>query len=345
MSAATSASGRTVFVLGGGGALGAYQAGALLALLEHGVVPDAIYGASVGALNGAFLACDPSSRRAAELAGWWTGEQARAVLAPSRWNRIRGVAAALAGGDALFDARPLRRMVGRHVGAHDVAELAVPFVVTTTCLDCGRPVHHGQGAIADVLVATCALPGLFPAVRLLDGHRHVDAGVLCGVPVQPAVQHAGPDDQIFVLDCALAPVTSRIGCAALNGDDPPLDDGCTRGVPGARGRYVPPAEVYRGGLLQVVLDSFAVARAGANVANVGDRVADPRVSVAPHIADAWAAGHLERLPSGPLDCSAVEELLAAGRAATAGWLTGRHVGGTAPNGHVDVRRPAEHDVR
>jgi predicted acylesterase/phospholipase RssA len=341
-----------VFVLGGGGALGAYQAGAVLALLEHGVVPDAIYGASVGALNGAFLARDPSRRRAAELARWWAGEQARAVLTPSRWNRLRGMAAALGGGDALFDARPLRRMIDWHVGAHDVAELAVPLIVTTTCLDCGRPVHHGQGAIGEVLAASCALPGLFPAVRLLDGHRHVDAGVLCGVPVRPAVENAGPGDRILVLDCALAPVTPLAGCAAVNGEVL-LGEGCTLGGAAARGRYVPPVETYRGGVLQVVLDSFAVARAGASAADVGQHLADPRVRVAPHIADAWAAGHLERLPDGPLDCSAVDELLAAGRAATAEWLAGVRIDQlagvqidqTASVEPLGVRRSAEHDFR
>lgn len=345
MSAATSAAGRTVFVLGGGGALGAYQAGALLALLEHGVVPDAIYGASVGALNGAFLAGDPGRRRAVELARWWKGEQARAVLTASRWNRLRGVAAALGGGDALFDARPLRRMIERQVGAHDVAELAVPLVVTTTCLDCGQPIHHGQGAIADVLAASCALPGLFPAVRLLDGHRHVDAGVLCGVPVRPAVHGAGPDDRIFVLDCALAPVTSRPGCAALNGADPPLDGGCMLGLSTGRGSYLPPFETYRGGLLQVVLDSFAVARAGANAANVGEHVADPRVRVAPHIADAWAAGHLARLPNGPLDCSAVDDLLAAGHVAIAEWLAATPADSTATVDQLGLGRSGEHELR
>jgi predicted acylesterase/phospholipase RssA len=345
MSDVAAASGRVVLVLGGGGALGAYQAGALLALLERGVVPDAIYGASVGALNGAFLARDPSRRRAEQLARWWTSPQARAVLTPSRWNRLRGVAAALGGADALLDARPLRRMIDRHVGAHDVAELAVPLVVTTTCLDCGRPVHHGQGPIADVLAASCALPGLFPAVRLLDGHRHVDAGVLCGVPVRPAVEVAGPDDLVLVIDCALAPVTSLAGCAALSSDGARLAEGCTLGGPTAKGSYVPPVETYRGGVLQVVLDSFAVARAGASVADVGEHLADPRVLVAPHIADAWAAGHLDQLPKSPLDCSAIDALLAAGHATTGDWLDGARINRAAPGEPRSLVRSAEDNLR
>jgi len=54
----------THLVLGGGGAMGAFQAGALVALLDAGVVPDALYGSSAGALNAAFLASRPDLSRA-----------------------------------------------------------------------------------------------------------------------------------------------------------------------------------------------------------------------------------------------------------------------------------------
>ena len=153
---------RTVLVLGGGGTLGAFQAGGLLALAECGVSPDAVFGSSVGALNGAFLASEPSLSRAQDLARWWVSPRTHQVLAASRWGRMVGLAGAVVGGRALFDERPLRRLVTEHVPAHDIAELAVPLTVTTTCLDCGEAVHHSRGAPGDVLVGSCALPGMFP---------------------------------------------------------------------------------------------------------------------------------------------------------------------------------------
>lgn len=318
---------RTLLVLGGGGALGAYQAGALLALAESGVVPDALFGCSAGALNAAFLARDPGVAQARLLVDWWSDTRTHTVLAPSPVRRLLGLAAAAAaGGQALFDERPLRRLIDRVVPAHDIAELAVPLTVTTTCLDCGRAVHHAQGAPGDVLVASCALPGIFPATRLGDGHRHVDGGVVCGVPVGIALAAARPDDRILVLDCALAPVTGRPGgCAAL----PDLaGDPC--GLPVASGareprRYRAPAEVHRG-MVQTVLDAFAVARAGASRAAVEPALADPRVQVLPHVADAWAAGLLSRPPAGPRDLSCTADLLVAGRAAARGWLAGAGAG-------------------
>jgi len=311
---------RTLFVLGGGGALGAYQAGAVRALIEAGIIPDALFGASVGGLNAAFLASDPGPRRAGQLVRWWLNEETHDVLTPSLWNRVRGVTAAAVGAaGALFDERPLRRLITTHVRAHDISELAVPLTVTTTCLDCGRAVHHGRGRTEDVLVASCALPGLFPATRLADGHRHVDGGVVHGVPIEPAIASARPDDRIFVLDCGLAPVTAREGlCAAAPIAGLPTEACGLVPAPG-RGRYEPPVELYRG-VFQTVLDSFTVSRAAANRSAVAPYVDDPRVHVVPHVADAWAARILEKLPAGPRDTSAVSELLGAGYVATRTWL-------------------------
>lgn len=306
---------RTLVVLGGGGSLGAFQVGGLVALVEAGVVPDALFGCSAGALNAAFLASDPSLRRARELAQWWTDSDSRRVLAPSRWSQLRGMASAVASrADALLDEGPLRRLVSSQVGAHDLSELAVPLTVTTTCLDCGQARHHDRGPLTDLLVASCSLPGLFPPVRLADGHAHVDGGVVCGVPVQAALAAAGPDDVVYVLDCALAPVTGTTGqCAALAD----ADDACGLGRPS--GVWVVPTESRRGAL-DVVLRAFTVARAVANRAGLEPYLSDPRVRVAPHVADAWATGLLAVTPSGPRDFRHTGELVAAGRAATAQWL-------------------------
>lgn len=308
---------RTLVVLGGGGALGAFQVGGLLALAEAGVVPDALFGCSAGALNAAFLASDPSLHRAQELADWWSDSGSRRVLAPGRLTQLRGVATAFASrADALLDERPLRALVSTHVGAHDLSELAVPLTVTTTCLDCGAARHHDRGPLADLLVASCSLPGLFPPVRLPGGHSHVDGGVVCGVPLEAALAQAGPDDVVYVSDCALAPVTGTAGtCAAVTYDG--ATTACGLGETSAR--WAPPVEQRRGAL-DVVLRAFTVARAVANRTTLEPLLDDPRVRVLPHVADAWAAGLLRRVPAGPRDFRSTADLVSAGRASTMTWL-------------------------
>src|SRR5580658_1131982 len=64
----TGSAGKTAFVLGGGGVLGAHEVGMLRALAEAGVTPDLVVGTSVGAINGAFVAADPDGA-AQRLAG------------------------------------------------------------------------------------------------------------------------------------------------------------------------------------------------------------------------------------------------------------------------------------
>jgi hypothetical protein len=83
---------------------------------------------------------------------------------------------------------------------------------------------------------------------------------------------------------------------------------------------VPPVESRRGAL-DVVLRSFTVARAVANRATVEPLLADPRVRVAPHVADAWATGLLRHVPAGPRDFRHTAGLVTAGHDATARWLT------------------------
>ncbi len=61
----------TALVLSAGGARGALQVGAPLALLENGFRPDMLVGVSCGAINATYLAPEPSLERARSLAGVW----------------------------------------------------------------------------------------------------------------------------------------------------------------------------------------------------------------------------------------------------------------------------------
>lgn len=322
---------RTHVVLGGGAAMGAFQAGTLLALFESGVRPEAFHGSSVGAMNAVFLAVRPDAARAQELAEWWTGPVATDLLRPAWPARLRGVARSMRREGALLDARPLRRLLAQAVPVADIGDLAVPVSVTTTCLDCAAARRHDTGAVEDVVAASCALPGLFRPVRLDDGHRHVDAGILDGVPVGAALERARPGDRVLVLDCGLAPVTGRADvCAAAS--EVLTGQACGVPVDADPAPYVAPVEGAVGAL-GTVLEAFTVARAAANRAAVREALDDPRVHVVPHIADAWASGLLDALPTGPRDVSRSAALLEAGRAVTRRWLAAQSWSGSAAAEH------------
>src|SRR5215831_5588935 len=72
---------RTAFVLAGGAALGAMQAGMAHALYERGIAPDLLIGTPAGALNAAFLASRPPTVATAEqLGAIWRGLRRRDIL-------------------------------------------------------------------------------------------------------------------------------------------------------------------------------------------------------------------------------------------------------------------------
>lgn len=202
---------RTVWVFSGGGAQGAVQVGMMRELLHAGHAPDAVIAVSVGALNAAFVAYDPTQSRVDALAAAWTDMSTDVVFGRKRdaaWNLLRR-------SPALFSNARLRAMVHEWVPVGDVSELAIPFVVATTTLSTGRPAHHVTGSLADLLCASAAVPALLPPIRLPDPTTgemawHVDGGVSENVPLSAVaglIAQRGwhvDDVDVFVLDATHA---------------------------------------------------------------------------------------------------------------------------------------------
>jgi NTE family protein len=185
---------RDCFVLSGGGAAGAWQVGALSALCEHGVRPDLVVGCSVGALNAAFLAVDPSVARATELMQVWRALRREDVFGAGRASAARHI---LRRQDHLYEPAALQALIRRLVPLADLSQTAVPVEVVTTDLLQGLPAWHRTGDPVTVLSASACLPALFPPVALAGG-LHVDGGVTCPVPVGRAVELGAR--RIWVLD-------------------------------------------------------------------------------------------------------------------------------------------------
>src|SRR3954468_21264165 len=84
---------RTAFVLGGGGGpLGAHEVGMLGALAQREIVPDLVLGTSVGAINGAAFAADPTAEGVERLTAMWTEMQHGDVFSGSLLGRVATLA-------------------------------------------------------------------------------------------------------------------------------------------------------------------------------------------------------------------------------------------------------------
>jgi NTE family protein len=65
------------FVFSGGGNLGSIQAGMLKALLEAGIEPEVVVGTSIGSVNAAVLAADPSLENVESICEGWIRTRSR----------------------------------------------------------------------------------------------------------------------------------------------------------------------------------------------------------------------------------------------------------------------------
>jgi NTE family protein len=187
-------SGRTAFVLGGGGLLGAVEVGMLRALFEYGVRPDLVLGTSIGALNGLVVATDPTREvidRLREL--WQEIGEGNEVYSDRAWRQLQR---AVRTGTHLYSATPLRHRLEQEFGDLTFADLAVEFQCCAASIERAAEHWFTQGQVVPAVLASAAVPGLLPPARVGEEH-YLDGGIVNSIPVGRAVQLGA--ERVFVL--------------------------------------------------------------------------------------------------------------------------------------------------
>src|SRR5438132_799067 len=185
--------GRTAFVLSGGGSLGAVQVGMLRALFESGIRPDMLIGTSVGAVNAAWVAGRPEPDGMSELEEIWLGLRRQDVFPLSPLTSARGL---LGRANHFISNSSLRAILEKHIPYRRLEEAAIPVHIVATELKSGRASTLASGPAVPALLASCAIPGLFPPVEI--GRRdYIDGGVANHTPVTVAVELGA--EKIYVL--------------------------------------------------------------------------------------------------------------------------------------------------
>ncbi|MFI6512125.1 patatin-like phospholipase family protein [Streptosporangium sp. NPDC050855] len=172
----------TAFVLGGGGVMGAHEVGMLRALDEAGITPDVIVGTSVGALNGVVVAAAPGEA-VARLTTLWSSEIVRTAFAGSWVTRLSTLARS---GTHLHSAEPLRGLLARTLPVSRIEDLAVPFQCVAACVERAAAHWFTEGPVVEAVLASCAVPGLLPPIRIGDDH-FLDGGLVHSIPIGRAV--------------------------------------------------------------------------------------------------------------------------------------------------------------
>lgn len=201
----------TAFVFAGGGSFGAVQVGMLRELVAHGVVPDMVVGSSAGAINGAYFAAAPDAEGVARLDALWRGLRRSAIFPVT----LRSLAGFVARRRPIVDPSGLRRLLENHLPCTRLEDAAIPLHVVATDLLHGATVRLSSGPAVEAVLASCAIPAVFPQVRI-DGRYLVDGAVASNTPVAVAAELGAR--RIVVLPtgyaCALTePPRGAVACA------------------------------------------------------------------------------------------------------------------------------------
>jgi NTE family protein len=186
---------KVAFVLTGGGSLGAVQVGMLRAMIELGIEADIVLGSSVGALNAACYAQNPTLEGVDVIQRAWMEAVGDELFNHGRLWSLKQFATKRS---AVYEENGLANIIDRVVVHERIEEFELPLGVMATSLTGDPERCFWSGPTRDLLLASSALPGVFPSV-LIGSQRFIDGGVVNNMPVVQAVE-AGAT-KIYVLLC------------------------------------------------------------------------------------------------------------------------------------------------
>ncbi|OGT46113.1 MAG: hypothetical protein A3E83_08775 [Gammaproteobacteria bacterium RIFCSPHIGHO2_12_FULL_41_20] len=210
---------QVVYLLQGGGALGAYQVGVCEALLESGCEPDWVVGTSIGAINSAIIAGNTPEKRIEKLNQFWNRAATPFPEMPvlednyllrqvqkfwsSQWTLMFGVPGFFKprilnpwlnfsnhpDQISFYDTRELRHTLEELVDFNLINSKKVRLTLASVCVENGQLVYFDntkQVIGPEHVMASGALPPGFPAIRI-EGKNYWDGGIISNTPLHAVV--------------------------------------------------------------------------------------------------------------------------------------------------------------
>jgi NTE family protein len=200
---------KTAFVFAGGGSLGAIQVGMLHSLVKHGFVADMACGSSVGAINAAYYAGDPSLDGIRKLEAIWRGLRRQDVF-PISLGALFGF---LWRRDFLVTSDGLRRLINRHLPYRNLEDAKMPIHIVATDIISAETVVLSKGPACDAILASAAIPAAFAPVQMQTLYL-ADGAISSNTPVRVAVAKGAERLIILPTGYACARQTPPVGAVA-----------------------------------------------------------------------------------------------------------------------------------
>ncbi len=160
---------KVILVLGSGGSRGLAHVGVIEELENLGIVPDAIVGCSAGAIVGALYA---QHRDIAKVKEILINLKQEDLVDWSLFQKF-----------AISKRDKFEKFLSDNLTTNDFSALEIPFATVVTDLNKGEPVYLQEGELHPAVLASAALPALFPPYQMGE-QVYVDGGVCDPLPVQ-----------------------------------------------------------------------------------------------------------------------------------------------------------------
>ncbi len=156
----------------------------LRALVDAGVRPDLVLGSSVGAINGAMFATDPTRDTVDRMQTLWSRLSDDDVFGGGPLRRVSTLARTRTHTHA---SEPLRDLLTAAIGEDTrIEDLRVPFQCVAASIERAAERWFDRGRVVGAVMASSAVPGLLPPVEI-DGEHYLDGGLVHSIPVGRAV--------------------------------------------------------------------------------------------------------------------------------------------------------------
>jgi NTE family protein len=175
-------SAKTAFVLAGGGSYGAIQVGMMHSLAARGISADMVVGSSVGALNGAYYAGDPTLKGVLQLETIWRGLTRHDVF-PVNWRTLLGF---LRRRDFLIPHDGIQKLIDDHLPYRNLQDAELPIHIVATDIVTGDSVVLSEGSAAQAIIASTAIPGAFAPVPYKNFYL-ADGAISSNTPIKIAI--------------------------------------------------------------------------------------------------------------------------------------------------------------
>jgi NTE family protein len=200
---------KTAFVFAGGGSLGAIQVGMLHSLAKHGVVADMACGSSVGAINAAYYAGNPTIEGIRKLEAIWRGLRRQDVF-PMSLGALFGF---IRRRDFLITSDGVRKLIDTHLPYRNLEDARIPVFIVATDIISAETVVLTKGSACDAILASTAIPAAFAPVQIQELFL-ADGAISSNTPVRVAVANGAERLIILPTGYACARQTPPAGAVA-----------------------------------------------------------------------------------------------------------------------------------